>query len=356
MKNRFFQLFFACIVTIAALNSCQTKKTELNKPVLALLWDEILKPDEVIHLKDELSIVNPFRIVNVNDEYLVISEQRSDNFFNIFKLPEAGYLYSWGRQGRGPGADEFYSLPMYLNVHHEQLILFDGAAQRLKYVAITDSAVIKTDEKSLSYEGQMDPLNRIRFINEELYFADYGSSFEDTGHEHVALKPGVNDTLFTFGEYPESEWTDLERYHKFLKENLAKPDGSRFAAFYFRHNRFKIYNDRGEKLADVKIQDPYIDRDAMNQDSFLYRTPAAATDNFIYLLGLNAPREKIYEDPDPNLKTSIEIWNWEGEPVYRAEFDRLIGNFTVSEKHGLIYAYSIPFDRALYVYELPVED
>jgi len=40
----------------------------------------------------------------------------------------------------------------------------------------------------------------------------------------------------------------------------------------------------------------------------------------------------------------------------RAEFDRLIGNFTVSEKHGLIYAYSIPFDRALYVYELPVED
>ncbi len=342
------------IVCIICLQSCQPNKVDSATSVQALSLDTSISTDKVVKLEDELSIVNPFRIVNVNDQYLVISEQRSDNFFNIFKLPEAEYLYSWGKQGRGPGADEFYSLPMYLNTHQDQLILFDGLAQRLKYVTITDTAAVKMDEKRLSYEGQMDPLNRIRLIKDDLFFADYGSSFEDTDREHVALRPGVNDTLFAFGKYPESEWTDIERYHKFLKENLAKPDGSRFAAFYFRYNRFKIYNDRGEEIKDVKIHDPYLDDSSANtEDSFLYSVPAHASNSFIYLLGLYAPREKIYGDPGPDLKTSLEIWNWEGEPVWRTEFDRLIGNFTVSEKHGFIYAYPIPFDGALYLYELP---
>jgi hypothetical protein len=201
----------------------------------------------------------------------------------------------------------------------------------------------------------MDPLNRVRRIRDDLYFADYGSSFENTDKEHIALKPGAEDSLFTFGRYPESDLEGFERYGQFMKENVAKPDGSRFATFYFRYNALKIFTSSGERIIALKVNDPMIeDRLAEVTGDVLIRTTASASDEFIYTVGYYKSRED-FSTPDSSLTSFLEVWNWDGKPVHRASFDRFIDNYTVSEMHQKIYAYNKSDEDTIYEYNLPLE-
>lgn len=305
--------------------------------------------------EDSLVIATPMRILNVGDNFLVVTENRIEKFINVFSLPDVNHLYSFGTISGGPEPGEFQSVPMYFNVSGDELISYDGLSRQLTYLQLVDSAISKTKEISLSFDGQMDPLNRVRRVRDDLYFADYGSSFENTEHEHIALEPGVDDSLFTFGRYPESNFEGFERYGQFMKENVAKPDGTRFATFYFRYNALKIFTSDGERIEAIKIDDPFIeDRLGDATDDFMYRTTATATDDYIYTLGYYTSRENI-SSPNGSATTFFEVWDWDGEPVFRASFDRFIDNYTVSETHQKIYAYSKSDEDTLYEYLLPLQ-
>jgi len=77
-----------------------------------------------------------------------------------------------------------------------------------------------------------------------------------------------------------------------------------------------------------------------NEDRYLYRSTVWASDDYIYLLGLNKEREVIYGDSLSPVKTSLEIWDWDGRPVFRSMFDRRTDNFAVLENHGKIVGFS----------------
>lgn len=340
-----------CALLFFLILSCQGNEQVDYHAVEALPVSDTLSAG-VISLEGQTSWQNPDHILNVNDRYLIISEQRPDNFFHVFKLPELDFLYTWGSQGRGP--DEFASPPMWINVSGNELIAHDMALQQQKYYEVTDTTLRKSrNPLSMSYDGQMDPLNRLRRLNDSVYIADYGLSFENTDDEHIALRPGESDPLFTFGKYPETELEDINRYPAFIKTNIAKPDGSKFAAFYIAHNRFKIYDSNGNLIKAIQVNDPFLSGEPRNDEvELLYRGTAWASDKYLYLIGYNFGGDKIFNDPDPSHNTLVEIWNWDGEPVYRGMFDRLIQKFTVSEKHNKIYAYSALNPYEIFEYDL----
>ena len=352
------RILLLILLTAVIFNSCsESDKNQTFNDFIeteAIAFSDTLKVNRVIHFEHKLTLTNPFRIINVDDEYLMVSEYNSENFFNVLSLPELDYLYSWGTIGRGPGAEEFNSIPVYINLQNGELVVFDDILRELKYIAVTDSTVLLNDRRTLSYETQTEPLNRIRRINDDLFFADYGSSFENTDSEHIAISPDNQDTLFTFGKYPDSDKEGFERYSFYLKENLAKPGGSAFAVFYFYHNMFKIYNESGEETAAVNIYDPYQEHEISKPERlYNYRTAVWATDQFMYTLGQYYYNDEVPDDPDEsNLTTTLEIWTWDGDPVFRASFDRFVSNFTVSEEFGKIYAFSIFKENRMYEYDI----
>ncbi len=339
------------IISLLVFSSCRNTEPEPFATVQALPVDDTLSAN-IVSLEDQTEWFSPLRILNVNDEYLIISEYNDNDFLHVFKLPDLAFLYTWGKQGKGP--DEFSRTPVYFNTSKDVLIPYEGISRRLRFYEPGDSTLVKSQSAlQLSYENQMDPLNRIRRINDSLYFADYGSSTEDTDHEHIALRPGEREPLFTFGEYPDTELEGYDRYGTYIKDNTAKPDGSKFAAFYTHHNMFKIYDSEGQLLRVIQVDDPIFSDETENiDDRFLFRITASASDKYIYLLGINGGNESIWETPDPSVQTSLEIWDWEGQPVYRAMFDRLVQNITVSEKHGKIYGFSSLAANAIYEYDL----
>lgn len=325
---------------------------------------DTLSATKIHQLSNDLTLVNSFEIENVNDSYLVISEQRSDNFINVFELPTVDHRYSFGTVSQGPEVDEFLGIPVFLDSDQDHLIIHDSFARTLRFIDLDGNTHDKINEISLSYDGQLEPLNRVRMLDENLYFADYGTSFEQTDREFVALQPNNSDTLFTFGRYPASEFgiypedisEGIRRYDRFTKGNLSNPDGTRFAAFYFRHNMFKIFNQRGEELVAVNINDSLLGDDL--PDDFMFRTTGWASNDYIYTLGLNGSWSELTDNPEPdeNRTTTFEVWDWNGESIYRAHFDRLITNYTVSEVNGKIYGLSASVQNVIFEFEIPEFD
>lgn len=360
--------FYLTILTITLTSlSCQYSgdrgkpvENEFEEVQPATISDT-LSPSKIHQLSDELTLVNSFEMVNVYDSYLVISEQRSEDFITVFELPSMNYLYSFGRVSRGPEVYEFSSVPVFLDTYKNQLVVHDAILGRVRFIEIDTNNIRTLDEKSLSYDGQLEPLHRVRLMNKNLFFADYGTSIEQTEREFVALEPDNSDSLFTFGTYPESEFGEypddasesFRRYNRFMKENLSSPDGTRYAAFYFRDNKFKIFNQSGDELVAVNVNDPLLEDDL--SDDFIFRTTGWASNNYIYTLGLNGSWSELSDHPDPdeNRKTTFEVWNWNGEPIYRAHFDRGITNFTLSEEHGRIYGLSASEQDVIFEYEIP---
>lgn len=306
---------------------------------------------QIVYSGSEADPFNPIRIVNVNDEYLVVSNERKNGIFQVFQIPGLELLYSWGNVGEGP--DEFRMLPVIeINVKNNELIFYEIITQQLRHYAVSDSSFEKIEEIPLSYTGQTDPLNHLQRLNDSLYIADYGTAFENSDHEYIALRPGENEPLFTFGSYPDSDLEGFERYRQYLKTNAAKPDESKFAAFYAYHNWIKIFNSEGGIIKAIQVRDSSLSEEDIREDFYMYRKVICASDHYIYTLGQYTTSSRMNENLE-SYNNSLEVWNWEGELVYRAMFDKPVNDFTVSEEYGKLYGISFYVIPELYEFDLP---
>jgi hypothetical protein len=321
-----------------------TEKKELMAP-------QQLNVEEIVRIDNQTEIINPRVITIVDDEYLMVSSDRAEGFLQIFQLPDLEYLYSWGKSGRGP--DEFEHTPLTeINAFGDTISVYHFGTQSMRYYTVNDTALVPDQEVTLSYEDQTDVLNNISRLEEGVYIMDYGDSPGQSSKEHIALETDNENPVFTFGGYPESDLSGFERYWKFMKSSTTKPDGSRFAAFYYFHNLIRIYDSNGDLKHELIIEDETLNDRNEQAEEFHYRSLQSVSDSWIYSLGYNERREVMSENVESHIN-SLEIWDWEGNPVYRALFDHPIHGFTVSEEHGLIIGYSLTDMENLYVYEIP---
>ncbi|REL37778.1 hypothetical protein DYD21_08335 [Rhodohalobacter sp. SW132] len=352
MTNKSPVLFFKislCLVFL--ISACQHADADGYETVSAIAFQEELTAN-LVSVEGGIELLNPFHILNMDDQYLVITEVREDDFLHVFTLPDLQFQYSWGQHGRGP--DEFMFFPRFINQNEKELHFYDAMLQQMRIFGIGDSTLVNLKENSLFYDGQMgSPLNGVLRLNDSLYTAHYELPDENVTNEFVALQPGRSNPVFTFGYYPETDLEDPDRYFSFNKSNMVKPDGSKFAASYFRYNILKIFNSTGETLIAINVQDSFIDEDPNNgEGDILYRTKGWASDSYLYYLGIYTTSDVFDENPDSTYKPFLEIWNWEGQPLYRANFDRHIHSFTVSEEHGKLYGFSTHDIHHIYEYDV----
>lgn len=300
---------------------------------------------EVIPIEAEL--LKPTHIENINDNYLVIIDEKPKGIFQVFSLPNIDFLYSWGQKGRGPNEFSMTSFTS-INVHKNQLIL--DMLEGVHCYTITDTALVFDQKLLLSYKNQRAPLNGIVRLNDSIYIIEYGMGL-NTETEFMALSPDETTPLFTFGKYPETHLQRDERYQAYSKVGVAKPDGSKFAAFYLYHNRFKIYDNKGSILKKVIINDSYLPADVMSKKKFVYRGFIHASDNYIYVFAPNTTEKEMFDNPQ-SFRPMIEIWDWSGEQISRFKLDKSVHQFTISEKYRKLYAFSIFEVYEIYEYDL----
>jgi len=304
-----------------------------------------------IKLNEGLSVLQPGAMVNVNDTHLLISDVEEEEVFKVFRLPDLEYLYSWGKKGRGP--DEFQFVPVTIvNTESNAVNFYDISRKTLRYYSLSDTAFVGLGEKSFSYEGQQNVFTDITMVTDSLFIADYGNQETNDDFEFIGLKPSSETPLFKVGDYPSEDLTGFERHFADFKTSVSSPDGKKFGYFYLYHNLLKFIDLETKEVREVIINDDDLNDKQIEQGVFQYRTVKWASNDYLYVLGLNENRDVISEKLDEFI-TSLEIWTWDGDMVFRAKFDRPIHDFTVSEKAGKIIAYSQLNSSELYQYDLP---
>jgi len=297
------------------------------------------------------TLIRPSEFVNVSDNYLLVSDSGTNGFIKVFKIPELKFLYSWGSQGSGP--NEFQHTPIHdINTFNGNVILYEIGSRILREYSVNDTTLSLVNETFLKYEDQHHPLSGITRVNDDLYIVENRISLDGKNHEFLALQPNNSSPLFSFANYPETELELNEKYWEYIKSIGISDDASRIAAFYYYHNKFKIFDNTGKLLNKFKVKDGSINNNEGELLNFLYRSIKSSSDSYLYLLAMNDYRDTIEENIE-TFRASFEKWNWDGEQLNRSRFDVPIHNFVVSEKLGKIYGYSVLDIYSIYEFDIP---
>lgn len=337
------KLIFLHLALILVFTSISCTKHK-NRDVVKLNSDnQVLNALKTIPIiPDPLNTVGLFLVDN---SYILLVQNRNDSIFSVYKLPELDFLYSFGQKGRGP--DEFPNITFNsINVQGNNLLVYDNALKKVNYYEINDSQFLKVKEYD-QVGSSLAPDNFLRALDDSLFIAVSMANFD---REYNLLKAGTPEPIGVIGNYPESTLKGVDLIQEFDKLTTVNSELKKIASYYVKHNSFRLYSYDGDLLKDVIIEDSMY---AELNPGTIYRRELFSNDEYIFALAL-------YEHPDDlrkannNIKSTIEVWNWEGDFIQRNQFDRLIHKFIYDTNRNQVLGISVDDPSNFYVYNLEI--
>lgn len=336
------------VLLVTICFSCQSGKkgdrniyTVTSFPIQQELKADVRKIDKPIFIS---------RVMFVSNDYLYLYKEKDSTLFDIFKLPSCIYYSSTGIIGGGP--DDFMLLdPRSFQPTEHGFKVMEAGTHILKSV-ILDDKVLKNEKTERILEGR-DAINGFYPLNNETYLS-LGSINSEFEFRFINHRSGE---CIEFGEYPV--WTEInveqpfQRFMTYLKSCVVHSESGRFAVFYARFKRFRIYSNKGKLLKDINVKvDPYssdIEADFMEQMSYYMGQPVAIGNCIYALCGNRKENDLTVSNP----KNELQVWDWEGNPIACYQLDKRVSSFAISEKYNKMYAFDGLTENEIYIYDLP---
>lgn len=289
------------------------------------------------------------RSMFIVDNKLFIYREKEDKLFHIFNLPNLDYVCDVGNRGQGP--DDFGHLDTRsFHVYKNRFNVLEATSNILKTV------VFENDHLSVIHSEKMfqsKVSNNGFYLLADSVYLTFGSLIDT--QEYCLFDKNTGKAV-NIGDYPQWTLRNVDQPHEvfitYLKSCVVHPNGKKFAAFYGRFKRLRIYDDSVNLLheVDVKIE-PYsvdIEKDIREQTVYYIGQPHA-TSNYIYALCSNSNGNVSSATND----CELHIWDWEGNPVGCYKFDRKVSLMALSEAHNKIFALNNSVDNEIYIYDIP---
>lgn len=327
-KSFFFLLLAGTLFFCSAcFLGCTPKSNQANcfPPIQNLTADSISIPPIL------LSVSRLF----ITNNTLVAYEQRKDTLFSFWSLPHCKLLFSAGSNGQGP--DDFLMLDRNFKITPKGFSVFELPSNTVKEVEIMPGNKLKT-VSAKKVPTDISPLNRLLFLENNSYC--FISSDEKT--EYTLLDQSGNSR--NVSEYPTSLGNQNEgesNQFTYNKVTVAKPDGSKFAAFYAYLKLIRFYHSDGTVLKEVLLEKPQLPTTGEKKTVY-YSSHPYANDQFIYVITAAQADQTI-----------LEVWDWDGTPIANYLLDQKIAMFTVSEEQNKVYAVDKEKEGVIYTYTLP---
>lgn len=285
----------------------------------------------------------------ISGDFLLLYKQKDTTFFDLFKLPDCTYLGSSGNVGNGPN-DFIFPDPRSFTPIDSGFTVLEAGSHLLKTVKVKENRLVVTNiEKTVEKKAAT---NGFYALSDQKYvsFGNIGSE-----NEFTIFDKKRNESI-EIGKYPTWVTTNENKPHEkfvaYLKNCVVHPDGEKFAAFYVRFKRFRIFNDSGDILHDINVKiEPYsnnIEKEYNDQWSYYVGTPQCVG-NYIYALCIN---QKGKEKTKNNM-CELQIWSWDGKPIACYKLDKHVSFFSISNKHNTLFAFDTDMENEIYCYELP---
>ena len=363
-KNQIYLLLSICYLAFSCKNTTtNTENTTTNKQQTA---ENPLK-DKTVHLDDDafgkiieirgksldlpalIETREPQMLIK-NDFLIIVTPFVGNNLFKIFSLPDFKLISKFGMSGGGPNE---FNIPDIVPTDEKDKLfyIYEYPIQRLSYVT-NDFKLHRCKIKFPKGELSASSLRKIHVLSENnmLYVA-----MSANGKKIYSFKP---DSVV-----PENELFDLaldETYNNWAAYNgrfvVNKETNSMVYAYvYFRELFFLTLDAKIKKHLIFKYTKPKPGNAVkmLSPDNIAYYWHIASFPTKIFVACENrTPIEADKESKKGNDFLNIEVYNWDGLPLYKYKLDHS-GYFCVDEKRNKLYLLAIYAEEPFYVYDLP---
>jgi hypothetical protein len=289
------------------------------------------------------------RSMFISNNKLFIYKEKENKLFHIFNLPDLTYICEAGDRGQGP--NDFGVLDTRsFHFCQEGFNVLEAGSNILKTVIFKDDNLFVTHSERMLVSNIST--NGFYPLADNVYLTL--GTLVDVNEYNLFDKK--TKTVAKTGDYPQWTLKHVDQPHEvfvtYLKSCAVHPDGKRFASFYGRFKRLRIYDNSASLLHDIDVRiEPYsedIEEDIKQQYIYYIGQPYATSDH-IYALCLNAKGN----DRETANACELHVWNWEGKPIGCYKFDRRITLMALNEKQDKIYGLNHLIDNEIYIYDIP---
>lgn len=282
--------------------------------------------------------LNADHCIYVSGDKIMVEEWNADYKWCVYSLADPVNGFTAGRVGRGP--DEFVSDPyIFIPTPGDgSFVAYDSDADNFKRFSFETDRLIISDNIENKMQQRV-PATLLAKIDDNAYLCR-----NDSGNTEFILLDPHTGNYREFADYPrfisrQAEMSDRPSFWVGITYRpVAKPDGTRFATFYFHYKYFRIFDKTGKILKEVSVNiEPYTDyKPTTDPDPFTFAYDSTfASDDYIYAICRND------DHSDPNPQSELQVWSWDGEPVasYRLDKKAVFGYITLHDMKLYSFAY-----------------
>ena len=288
---------------------------------------------------DEIGpLINPLDLYMKND-YLFISSSKTDSILYIYSLPDIKYINSYGRQGAGP--DEFGGCFCFCKSSNN-FIYFKGYSNPMQigsYKVDKNGSPIIQQRYKLKHAVMT---NFVSILNDSIYLY---FDIDQLTIVQVNLKNGkkIRDLKL--------EKDDHKEPYFYSNQGVLASNGNSIVYTYSYKKQIDIY-DINLSLKKTIIWDyKNIKPTVGDFDNAIHHyLNVYAGEKYFYALYSGMSEKSNSKTPQKNY--SLEVYDYDGNPVIKYALEKIPVSFTVDEKRGLLYGFDYRNEGVFYVYEM----
>ena len=266
-------------------------------------------------------VMDPSYMIQKGDYLLVRSGQPKKQLF-VFTVPDLRFVCATGNQGRGP--EEFSTFPTLVESRTDTFYVFGYAHRHLKSLAVDSAARVHLTE---CYEIPLhEVFNHMHLIDDSVLLYETVMLPQYAVYKYDLKNRKSIDELKIERETPESELTfDTSRGY------MAANDSVMIYVYLYK-NQIDIYDVKDFRLKR-RIVGVYKPQKPEFRNKELYYLGVIPGDKYFYALFKGERTEK-----GENRSNTIEVYDYDGNPVALYRFDIPPLYFYPDEKNNCIYA------------------
>jgi hypothetical protein len=328
----------ALYLLFLSLFSCQDNGKMLDKGIQFPIT-KTLYISEKYNLESDNILINP-AFLELKNNFLVIASFYTDTAIFVYSTPNLKLVNSFGRRGNGP--DDFL-FPSFCKTNTASLYLKGYSnPMSIKKVSVNNSGeFLQEDEYKLE---------DYTLYNDLHLFEDSILLYKDL-ETNSLMKIELNGNK----EISSLEFKYDENYpHPYsFNDGILASNGTFCVYVYTNKREIDIY-DSDLKL-HKKLQWNYNKSGLIvddSQNSISYYLNVYAGKNRFYALYTGSSYNQKKKAPEKGY--FLDVFDYEGNPIIRYEFDKVVLTYVVDEENNLLYGFDHREDG--YIYKLQLDD
>lgn len=301
---------------------------------------------------------------SISGDKAVVLSDKTDTLFYVYRLPEFRYLYCFGQKGQGPDDFSFAFLRNLEPATPERFNVEDIQKDTRHSFRLGEKAAQKIASETFPTYGCLLAVNDSVFLQFRMRHSDctgnlahYFRTVSSRSEALDSIIPPVYSNVFKMVRFSDGGMGMSGNHYNVPRQ--AYRDG-RLVLFFGDVRRTDVYDiapdgrfvltaSMGDRSTEEQINAMGLEN-VQEGESIVSCCP---TDENIYVLTVDY-RKRQDSDSRDLLRSYIEVYDWDGQPLRKYALGRAFNCFLVDPLHGKAYCYDnhLDFDR-VFVYDIP---